>query len=196
MCHTDRHWTEALPLVLLGIRSSFKADLHTSSAELVYGDIENPRRVPDTDNTSCRTSAHHSIAPTHGSTPSCSSYTPRPSRNLRPQRPPYLYTLLSPFWTLTAWPWNLLIVAPTGSYPVERRHSACSSEGTLSVSTDRVKPAYILNEADSTPSDSNPAATPPPIALPATPPTTSPPYPLPRTTRCDRHVHFPARFNR
>jgi cleavage and polyadenylation specificity factor subunit 1 len=37
MCHADQHWTEALPLVLLGIRSSFKADLLTSSAELVYG---------------------------------------------------------------------------------------------------------------------------------------------------------------
>jgi hypothetical protein len=43
MCHDDPHWTEALPLILLGIRSSFKADLHTSSAELVYGE---PLRIP------------------------------------------------------------------------------------------------------------------------------------------------------
>jgi hypothetical protein len=28
MCHADQQWTEALPLVLLGIRTSFKADLH------------------------------------------------------------------------------------------------------------------------------------------------------------------------
>jgi cleavage and polyadenylation specificity factor subunit 1 len=27
MCHTDQQWTEALPLVLLGICTSFKADL-------------------------------------------------------------------------------------------------------------------------------------------------------------------------
>jgi cleavage and polyadenylation specificity factor subunit 1 len=37
MCHADQHWTEALPLVLLGIRRPFKADLQASVAELVYG---------------------------------------------------------------------------------------------------------------------------------------------------------------
>jgi cleavage and polyadenylation specificity factor subunit 1 len=35
MCHEVQHWTEALPVVLLCIRSSLKADLHASSAELV-----------------------------------------------------------------------------------------------------------------------------------------------------------------
>jgi hypothetical protein len=43
MCHVDQHWTEALPLVLLGIRTTFKADLQASSAELVYGE---PLRIP------------------------------------------------------------------------------------------------------------------------------------------------------
>jgi cleavage and polyadenylation specificity factor subunit 1 len=43
MCHADQQWTEALPLVLLDIRTSFKADLQTSVAELVYGD---PLRIP------------------------------------------------------------------------------------------------------------------------------------------------------
>ncbi|KAL0809250.1 hypothetical protein ABMA28_011469 [Loxostege sticticalis] len=38
MCHDDSSWSEALPFVLLGIRSSFKEDLQTSSAELVYGE--------------------------------------------------------------------------------------------------------------------------------------------------------------
>jgi cleavage and polyadenylation specificity factor subunit 1 len=27
MCHADQQWAEALPLVLLGIRTSFKADM-------------------------------------------------------------------------------------------------------------------------------------------------------------------------
>jgi hypothetical protein len=67
---------------------------------------------------------------------------------------------------------------------------------TITVSTDRVTPAYIFNEVDSIPSDSNPAVTPtPPIAPPATPSATSPPHPPPCTTRSGRHVHFPARFN-
>jgi len=37
MCHVDEHWAEALPLVLLGIRSAWKEHLKASSAELVYG---------------------------------------------------------------------------------------------------------------------------------------------------------------
>jgi hypothetical protein len=43
MCHADQNWTEALPLVLLGIRTSFKGDLQASVAELVYGE---PLRIP------------------------------------------------------------------------------------------------------------------------------------------------------
>ncbi|GBN12077.1 Transposon Ty3-I Gag-Pol polyprotein [Araneus ventricosus] len=37
MAHLPENWLDSLPLVLLGIRSSFKPDLATSSAELVYG---------------------------------------------------------------------------------------------------------------------------------------------------------------
>jgi hypothetical protein len=43
MCHADKQRTEAVPLVLLGIRSAYKEDLETSVAELVYGE---PLRVP------------------------------------------------------------------------------------------------------------------------------------------------------
>jgi hypothetical protein len=43
MCHADQQWTEALPLVLLGIRTSFKEDLQASVAELVYS---KPLRIP------------------------------------------------------------------------------------------------------------------------------------------------------
>ena len=38
LCATDPvHWVDALPLVLLGLRSALKADLGCSAAELVYG---------------------------------------------------------------------------------------------------------------------------------------------------------------
>jgi cleavage and polyadenylation specificity factor subunit 1 len=43
MCHADQQWTEALPLVLLGICTSFKADLQASVAEIVYCE---PLRIP------------------------------------------------------------------------------------------------------------------------------------------------------
>jgi cleavage and polyadenylation specificity factor subunit 1 len=38
MYHEDQKWTEALPLVLLGIRTPYKEDLQASIAELVYGE--------------------------------------------------------------------------------------------------------------------------------------------------------------
>lgn len=43
MCHADCNWVDTLPLVLLGIRSAVKDDLKASSAELVYGE---PLRLP------------------------------------------------------------------------------------------------------------------------------------------------------
>ena len=43
MCRAQERWTEALPLVLLGMRTSFKEDLQASVAELVYGE---PLRIP------------------------------------------------------------------------------------------------------------------------------------------------------
>ncbi|KAE8737574.1 hypothetical protein FOCC_FOCC016963 [Frankliniella occidentalis] len=43
MCYTNTSWVEALPLVLLGMRTAFKEDLQTTTAELVYGE---PLRLP------------------------------------------------------------------------------------------------------------------------------------------------------
>lgn len=42
-CHAQHNWIEVLPFVLLGIRSAFKEDLQSSSAELLYGE---PLRLP------------------------------------------------------------------------------------------------------------------------------------------------------
>lgn len=43
VCHANDRWTESLPLVLLGVRSSFKEDLSASPAEMLYGE---PLRLP------------------------------------------------------------------------------------------------------------------------------------------------------
>ena len=39
ICHADEQWTEALPLVLLGICTDYKEDLQSSTAELAYGEL-------------------------------------------------------------------------------------------------------------------------------------------------------------
>ena len=42
MCHEGTTWAEALPIILLGIRTAYKEDLRSSAAELIYGE---PLRV-------------------------------------------------------------------------------------------------------------------------------------------------------
>lgn len=43
MAHGDQRWTDALPTVLLGLRTAWKDDLQCSTAEVVYGE---PLRIP------------------------------------------------------------------------------------------------------------------------------------------------------
>lgn len=43
MCHNTSNWVEVLPIVLLGLRTSFKEDIGVSVAELVHG---TPLRLP------------------------------------------------------------------------------------------------------------------------------------------------------
>lgn len=37
-CHTTEAWTEVLPVILMGIRATYKEDIHATPAELVYGE--------------------------------------------------------------------------------------------------------------------------------------------------------------
>lgn len=41
--HETKNWIEALPIVLLGLRASYKEDIETSTAEMVYG---TPLKLP------------------------------------------------------------------------------------------------------------------------------------------------------
>ncbi|CAK9833209.1 Gag-Pol polyprotein [Anthophora retusa] len=43
MCHESKNWVAILPTVLLGLRSSFKEDIGTTAAEMLYG---TPLRLP------------------------------------------------------------------------------------------------------------------------------------------------------
>jgi hypothetical protein len=60
----------------------------------------------------------------------------------------------------------------------------------VTLSANKVKPAYILNRTDRGSNFNSPATATPAIAPPATPPQTSI-----RTTRSGCQIHFPSHFN-
>ena len=46
MCHSNESWVDALPLVVLGLKTAQKEDLKSSSAELLYGKPEDSWSLP------------------------------------------------------------------------------------------------------------------------------------------------------
>ncbi|XP_072945116.1 uncharacterized protein [Epargyreus clarus] len=177
MCHNSSNWTEVLPFVLLGIRSAWKEDLQTSSAELVYGE---PLRFPGQfiapsndhttgDITTLVTRLRTSLA---NLTPKPASwhrnspfYIPRDLKDSshvflrqdhvrRPLEPPY-----------------------SGPHKVVERnpkvYKIIVSGKTVTVSIDRLKPAYLMREADVLPDES------------------AQPAPEVKRTRSGRKVTFP-----
>jgi cleavage and polyadenylation specificity factor subunit 1 len=191
MCHADQHWTEALPVVLLGIRTSFKADLQASVAKFVYGEplsihgellTPNPhpveavhlitqlrlhmarlRPVPATRHASPGTFVHKDLT-------NCIHIFLQQDATRRVLEPPYS----GPYQVLSRKDKTLKLLVRGKS---------------IIVSADRVKPAYIFNEGNSGHTTFKPATTTTttPSEIP-TPPSTT------KTTRSGRHVRFPVRF--
>ncbi|XP_077550624.1 uncharacterized protein LOC144163774 [Haemaphysalis longicornis] len=185
MCHPDSTWLEAIPAVILGLRATFKQDIHATPAELVYGE---PLRLPGeflaalpsstmpSDPTDFVAWLRRTIATLRPSpaaqhskpTPfvfkelaSCTHAFLRDDTVRRPFQPPY-----------------------SGPHLVVRREDKNFTlrlyGNDVRVSIDRLKPAYIAaNEPGS--------ATPPTGPLPQ-PPTSQP---APFTTRSERLVRLP-----
>jgi cleavage and polyadenylation specificity factor subunit 1 len=150
MCHADQQWTEALPLVLLGIRTACKEDLQASVAELVYGEplripgelltptaepvdpghlitelrqhMVHLRPVPAARHTSLSTFVHSDLE-------RCLHVFLHQDTTRRALEPPYS----GPYWVLS-WRVKTLQLIMRGR--------------PVTVSTDRVKPAYTLNGTD------------------------------------------------
>jgi cleavage and polyadenylation specificity factor subunit 1 len=190
MCHAGQHWTDALPLVLLGIRTQFKEDLEASTAELVYGEplripgerltptadpVDPAHLIPDIRQHLARVrpipATRHAFPVTfvHRNLEKCTHVFLRQDTTRRAFEPPY-----------------------SGPYKVlsrrEKTMQILVRDRPITVSTDRVKPAYMLNETG------NGTATmtfnPAPDATPATAPHAEPPAPVAGTTRSRRHVRF------
>jgi hypothetical protein len=187
MCRADQQWTEALPLVL-GIRTSFKADLQASVAELFYGE---PLRIPGELLTPTADpvepahlitqlhrhmtrlipvpASHHASSATfvHKDLHNCRHAFLRQDTTRRALEPPY------------SGPYQILSQR-------EKTLQLLVRGKPVTVSADRVKPAYVLNEADCGSTIFNPLASATPDVAP--PPATE-------TTCCGRRVRFPAHFN-
>lgn len=151
MCHANATWTEALPWVLLGIRSAWKEDLGATTAELVYGEplrllgqflTETAKDVVDMSDLVSRLRAH------------MAKLTPQPtSWHTSPYRPFYIPKDLS---TAT----HVFLREGTGrrslQAPYTGPHKVLTREQkTIDIEVhgkrqkltiDRVKPAYISRE--------------------------------------------------
>jgi hypothetical protein len=170
MCHADQRWTEALPLVLFGICTAFKEDLQASVAELMYGE---PLRIPgklltliadpvDPGHLISELRQHmaclrpvpaerHGFPGTfvHGDLEDCTHIFLRQDTTRQALELPYS----EPYQVLS------------------RREKTLQLLVSVTVSTDRVKSAYILNGTDDGNNTFNPMVNATPAAAPpATPP--------------------------
>ncbi|XP_067128612.1 uncharacterized protein [Centruroides vittatus] len=202
MAHESSKWTDALPVVLLGIRSALKADIGATVAELLYGTpLKLPADIisPDTPRISCEsfvsqlkthmanlkplaTSAHSTEKIfIHPELKECTHIFLRFDANRPPLRQPY-----------------------SGPYKVLEKHDktlVIDIQGRKStVSIDRVKPAYILQDeplqkSSIKPVQSRPSQTPSSSATANNKKLeTTSKKDQTVTTRSGRHVHFPKRL--
>ena len=211
MCHAGDQSTDALPLVLLGLRAAFKEDIQASAADMVYGE---PLRIPgelvvagpqhvdssvfiqqlrSTVNKLRPTPASHHATPgafVHHDLSTCSHVFLRQDGIRRSLQPPYS----GPFSVLSR---------------TDKTFTILIRDKSSVVSADRVKPAFFTPDdfvavKPSSPVRSSaptiPAVLPtqttvqPPPPLSSSSSSTTHMVPLPCTTRSGRRVHFPARF--
>lgn len=153
MCHENKNWMETLPIVLLGIRSSFKEDLKASPAELVYGET---LRLPG-----------EFFNPVTEGTTDISEYAARLrnfTRNLQPtpasrhdKRSVFVYNDLSTVshvFLRDDTVRSSLQPPYRGPYKVINRGDKVFkiyvNGKPISVTIDRLKPAYVLSDMHST----------------------------------------------
>ena len=188
-CHADQQWTEALPLVLLGIRTAFKEDLQSSATELVCGE---PLRIPG-----------DFVVPT---TPKFQPFIfiqqlRRHMSQLRPTpaaRHVFPVTLIHKSLRDSS---HVFLRQDTIRHALEPPYSGphqviARTDKTLQIvvrdrhitMADRVKPAYLLGTSQH--DTNNPPA--PPNSTPTTPYKT--PIPPTKTTLSGCTIHHPVRF--
>ncbi|XP_060808829.1 uncharacterized protein LOC132903782 [Amyelois transitella] len=198
-CHATSNWTEVLPLVLLGIRSAWKEDIHASAADLVYGE---PLRLPG-----------EFLAPTSSDIIDYTDFVARlrlHMAKLSPQptsrhgdKPFYIPKALetADYVFLRQDGYRHPLESPyTGPHKVLERGTktfriAVHGHNTT-VTINRLKPAYVAQKGEADVALKT-AITPPLVAKMPSPVTAEKPTPPPqqvRQTRSGRRVHFPKHY--
>jgi hypothetical protein len=134
-----------------------------SSRARLWRTTENPRRATDPDNRPSGTSApHHTTSPAHGPPETSSGSVPRLPSTICAQGPQIARTSF-PARTQFTGLWSPHTAAPSKSSRRQKTMQLLVRGKPVTVSADRVKPAYILNEATcrNTTSNRNPATVPP-----------------------------------
>ena len=189
--HPER-WTEALPLVLLGIRTSLKEDIGCTSAELVYGTtLRLPGEFLTPSSSDCSDPSSYvtylkSVMHTLQATP--------------PRHPPSQNTAYATSALEEAS--HVFVRHDAVKKPLQQPYDGpfrvlkrSAKFYTLdlngrqdTVSVDRLKPAHLDSH---TPSLTPPSST---YIQPSTQPVTSTTQPVTSTTRSGRRVHWPKRL--
>ncbi|XP_014211730.1 uncharacterized protein LOC106641730 [Copidosoma floridanum] len=191
-------WVDALPMVLLGLRSAYKEDLEASPAEMVFGTA---LRLPGQFFVTSSVQANHinfvhslkqlflSLRPVPASRHSnnhpfsyrdlrtCSHVFLRIDSIRRPLEPPY------------SGPHRVLERTGHRTFVIER------AGAPKEVSVDQLKPAYLEAEARNGPADDYIAESPPltsPTAAPQVETQATQPEPTPAAQKAWRHDSFPA----
>jgi hypothetical protein len=144
-------------------------------------------------NSDCRPSgssvSHHRAPPAHGPPQTSSGSTPRLSGYIRAQRPREFHPRL-PSSGHTEPGFGATYDGPNQVLSWREKTLQLLVRGRpVTVSSNMVKPTYILNGTDRGNNSNPPVDTTPAVAPPATPP-----QPTTLTTGAGRHIYFPARF--
>lgn len=181
MCHNNSSWSETLPIVLLGIRTAWKEDIQTTAAELVYGE---PLHLPG-----------EFLSPKDDLTPAdVTDFASRLRARIIQLSPrPTKWHITQTFYVPRKLATSTHVFLRKGQArrslepPYSGPHKVIARADktfdievqgkVITVSIDRLKPAFSVSEEA-------------PPALPPTPAPSTPPC-QPRTTRSGRRVKFP-----
>ena len=195
------NWTDALPWVLLGVRTALKEDLQCTAAELVYGTT---LRLPGEfiDSTQDTSMADPTSYVSRLKTTMRDLQCHAPPVRATPQRKVHFGNALASCTHVFVRRDSVRKPLQTpydGPYKILKRQDKYFTldikDKPNTVSLDRLKPAHLDSPSDSpklqpsTPTVSQPErpATVPPPSVPQLPRT-------PTTTRSGRHVHWPVRY--